>query len=506
MHALLLPLLAAQASAPGSLPYADRLPAPHQPNYVPTQAGLEPPTFDGGRSEFELGDVNADGHPDLVSVGDHGSPFIGTSQHGVMVWLGDGQGGFTLVMSGDFGYGGVALGDVDGDGRMDVGFGVHHDYSSDDFGDQLIEVALGDGTGTGWSPWDDGLGTAGETYGMFGTDFGDVDGDGDLDVGSNSFGCCAGLHVYRNHGDGTWSPTFSAPGSNSDMDFVFCDFTGDGHLDVAAASQSGKAWRGDGTGGFAKADAALPASSYRGIAAGDVDGDGADDLGYLAGGAVALQSWSPGDAWSDLSAGLAGPGSYDLTQLADLDSDGDLDVLAFGNGLLTYWLTQAGGGFAAPKSGTLPGVSSKDGEALEVSGDLDHNGYPDPIVLQDEGGTFSGQNELYALFEVSAPSELWIRLLEPGPQRAWRGGQTRFVGWASAVPDVALGTGLVSLELSTAGPGGPWTLLAAGLPNNGRCQLAVPRGVASSACRLRATLVTPAGAAGGVSAPFRILP
>jgi len=33
-----------------------------------------------------MGDVNGDGNPDLVSVGDHGSPNVGTDQHGIMVW------------------------------------------------------------------------------------------------------------------------------------------------------------------------------------------------------------------------------------------------------------------------------------------------------------------------------------------------------------------------------------------------------------------------------------
>jgi hypothetical protein len=43
---------------------------------------------------------------------------------------------------------------------------------------------------------------------MFTTDFGDVNNDGKLDVGSISFGCCAGLHVYKNNGNGTWTQTF----------------------------------------------------------------------------------------------------------------------------------------------------------------------------------------------------------------------------------------------------------------------------------------------------------
>jgi hypothetical protein len=40
---------------------------------------------------------------------------------------------------------------------------------------------------------------------MFSTDLADVDGDGDLDLASISFGCCSGVHVYLNGGDGSWT-------------------------------------------------------------------------------------------------------------------------------------------------------------------------------------------------------------------------------------------------------------------------------------------------------------
>jgi len=172
-------------------------------SYVESSTGLTPPTMEGGRTEVEMGDVDNDGNIDLVSIGDHGSPLINTDQHGVMVWFGDGTGSWSVYQFGDFGYGGVALGDVNNDGFMDVGYGMHHNYSSSDLGDQLLEVALGDGSGKFWTPWDDGLATSGDTWGMFCTDFADVDNDGDLDIASNSFGYGAGVHVYRNNGDGT---------------------------------------------------------------------------------------------------------------------------------------------------------------------------------------------------------------------------------------------------------------------------------------------------------------
>ena len=151
-------------------------------------------------------------------------------------------------MGGDFGYGGIAAGDVNNDGLMDVGYAMHHNYSSSDFGDQLIEVALGDGTGLNWTPWDDGLATNGEDWGMFGTDFADIDNDGDLDIASISVGCCSGIHVYRNNLDGTWTQSFGFNAGNSSMIIQFGDINNDGAEDFIVDHESGTAYFGDGNG------------------------------------------------------------------------------------------------------------------------------------------------------------------------------------------------------------------------------------------------------------------
>ncbi len=488
------------------LPAAPRIKPPHPLLYVPSVEGLKPPTFEGGRTEFEMGDVDGDGNVDIVSVGDHGSPFIGTDQHGVMVWLGNGQGGFSVVMTGDLGYGGIALGDVNGDGLMDVGYGVHHDYSSDDLGDQLLEVALGDGTAASWTPWDDGLATSGETWGMFGTDFGDVDSDGDLDVGSNSFGCCAGTHVYLNHGDGTWTQSFGFLGGNSNMDFVFCDFDGDGHLDFATANGTGLAYRGDGAGGFVNATGALATIGLpvRGLDAGDVDGDGRDELAFVDGGVVQVWSYVSGDLWAPKSLGLPPGGSYDLAQLHDLDVNGTVDLAAFGNGELSIWRGDGVGGWLPRTGGSLPGSGSKNGEAFRVGGDVDHNGFADMVVLQEQGGAFSSVNTMYLLREASTPAVLSIAAVEPTANRVWRGGQVRFVDWHSGVPGSDAGT--VTVELSTTGTAGPWTTLGAGVPNNGRLQVVVPSAVDSIDCRVRLTVQTTTGSATAFSSAFAIAP
>jgi hypothetical protein len=100
------------------------------------------PEWDGGDTGLCFADIDGDGNVDFVSIGDHGSPYINTDQHGIMVYFGDGAGGWSIHMEGNFGYGGIAVGDVNNDGLLDVGYGMHHDYSGTDLGDQLIEVRL----------------------------------------------------------------------------------------------------------------------------------------------------------------------------------------------------------------------------------------------------------------------------------------------------------------------------------------------------------------------------
>jgi len=457
--------------------------------YVEAPDGLQPPSLDGGRTEFELADVDLDGWLDIVSIGDHGSPHINTDQHGIMVWFGSPDGVWSIAMTGEFGYGGIAVGDVNGDGLPDVGYGMHHDYSGTDLGDQLIEVALGDGTGTSWTPWDDGLATSGESWGMFGTDLGDVDNDGDLDVASNSFGASAGVHVYLNQGDGTWAQSFGFLGGNSTMDLVMGDVNGDGNLDLAASQQYGTVYLGDGAGDFALNDAGLPPTGSMGragVSLGDVDADGAADLAFVDDGGVRVFSFDPDLAeWQDLSGALPASGSYQATQLVDLDGDGHTDVAAFGSGQFTAWLGDGQGGwtaataFSTPSSGTL--------SAFRVGGDTDHNGRPDIVLSAREGSWPSDHNVMHFFRETAAPDHLAIAPLHPRGGERLPAGSTRFVDWATAVPGNS--GSRVRLELSTTGDTGPWMVISDDLPDNGRHQWTVPLSPTVDA-RLRLTVWT----------------
>ncbi|MHC4415547.1 MAG: FG-GAP-like repeat-containing protein [Planctomycetota bacterium] len=475
-------------------------------DYVDSSDGLRPPTMEGGRTELELGDVNGDGHVDIVSIGDHGSPYVNTDQHGIMVWFGDGAGQWSVFQSGNFGYGGIALGDVNHDGLTDVGYGMHHDWAAGDFGDQLLEVALGDGTGRAWTPWDNGLATSGETWGMFGTDFADVDNDGDLDIGSISFGCCAGIHVYASNGDGTWTQRFGFIGGNSGGEFIFGDVNGDGHPDFAASHGNGTVYLGDGKGGFALADGNLPAPSWRrGVSLGDVNGDGREDLSFRTAGGVQVWSWVADGLWQDLSGGLATAGSFDLTQIVDMDLDGHGDVVALRPGLVVIYGGDGAGQWQ--QIATINTPAACDTAALRAGTDGDHNGFPDLAIVTEESCQpfIGGINRLRFYAETSTPPSPWVHPRFPRGGEVFVAGSVRFIDWHAAVPAGA-DQPLMTIELSVGGPEGPWSPVADGLPNHGRYQWAVPVDLTTSNnCHLRFTLGADPPAAAVTPSPFTIV-
>jgi hypothetical protein len=462
-----------------------------QLDYAESSTGLSYPDWEGGSTELEMGDVNGDGFVDIVSIGDHGSPYVNTQEHGVMVYFGDGQGSWTVSMSGNFGYGGVALGDVNNDGFVDVGYGMHHDYSSTDFGDQLIEVALGDGTGMNWTPWDDGLATNGESWGMFGTDFADIDGDGDLDLGSASFGSGSGVHVYANNGDGTWTQTFGFLSGNCNLDFIFGDVNNDGNPDFAAEHQGGTVYLGDGSGGFTLADNNLPSpggyGARDGVDLGDLNNDGYDDIAWIdLNGGAEVWLWAPSGTWVEATGGLPASGPAEAAQIADMDGDGNKDLALFGNGVGGVYLGDGTGHWSLNAVFTIAG-SPGYSQAFRAGEDVDRNGRGDIVLLDEEGTWINYENHLRCFRETSTPGKLGVRLTRPGPHKVWKRGSVRFVEWLSSVPGAAASA--IDLDISTSGPQGPWTSIAGSLPDNGRHQMIVPAGLPQSAeCHLRITV------------------
>jgi hypothetical protein len=471
---------------------------------ISRSAGLELPIKEEGKTEYEVGDVDGDGNLDLVSVGDHGSPYINSDQHGIMVWLGDGAGTWTVHQFGDFGYGGCALGDLNLDGRLDIAWGVHHNYGAG-MGSRLMGAALGDGSGAFWTDWGDGLASNGETWGMFSTALADFDANGRLDIACQSFGSGNGVRVYENRGDGSWGQVWAQTGGNAGFRIEACDFDADGRLDIACTRYGTNIYRGDGAFGFTLTQAGLPTGTVAAIDVGDADNDGADDI-LLSIGATGLRCFrydTGASTWVEASAGFPTTGTYTLVQLGDLNGDGLLDAVGYSGPVGRVFLGDGGSSWTLDATWTMP--SPGDNSALRIDGDVDHDGREDIVIQAVQSGFPVNHNQLRVYSPLQEPDALSARITTPKGGETMRVGSIREIRWLAAVPP-AQGRARVSLDLSMSGPEGPWIPIALDLPDNGRHAWQVAPLGTSSHCRVRMTIATPADTVRAISSDdFTIL-
>ncbi|MFV1981058.1 MAG: FG-GAP-like repeat-containing protein, partial [Rhodothermia bacterium] len=181
--------------------------------------------------------------------------------------------------------------------------------------------------------------------------FGDYDGDGDLDILlSGDTGKGFATILYKNEG-GTFSEvnnTPFAPLAFSGVDWG--DYDNDGDLDILLAGGflsplivEGRArvYRNDGGGTFTDVDAALDGMFYGAAKWGDYDNDGLLDI--ILSGASDLKNQRLGRLYRNeggdqfrFSINLAGLLFSDAA-LGDYDYDGDLDILQIGDGVTVQY-------------------------------------------------------------------------------------------------------------------------------------------------------------------------
>jgi hypothetical protein len=176
---------------------------------------------------FAVGDFNGDGILDLA-VSDYGCPLDCNSSPSstVTVLLGNGNGTFRPAPSLTVGNGpaGVAVGDFNGDGKLDLAVA--------NLNDNTLSVLLGNGDGTFQPPQT--FASAGMTHPYF-VAVGDFNRDGkpDLVVSNHLF---ATVSVLLSNGDGTFQPAQNFAVDNDPVYVAVSDFNGDSAPDLAVAN------------------------------------------------------------------------------------------------------------------------------------------------------------------------------------------------------------------------------------------------------------------------------
>jgi hypothetical protein len=301
--------------------------------------------------EFELADLDGDGHPDLVVTS------WGLSQHKLVVRrnLGDQSFGAPAYLPLIKGSMDVAVADLDGDGDLDL---AATEGGNDHSGNSVAIFRNGGAANFSLAQ------RVTVTAGLVGIAAGDFDGDGDRDLATAIAG-------------------------------------------IAGSGTSVRRLVNDGGGSFTPGSSATVSGGPYALAAGDVDGDGRVDL------AVGHEATDVVDVLRSTGAAFAAPISFNVkastesgahlfpsVALVDLDLDGDLDVAFSDNthqkslpllrGIVTTLRNQGGGAFVlGPDIVLRPGASGFTDMAFA---DLNQDGWPDVLGVDHQDWDFALSN------------------------------------------------------------------------------------------------------------------
>lgn len=309
------------------------------------------------------GDLDGDGDIDIVT--DSNGPGTDPTQ----VFWNDGMGNFMLgpVLTAGWGSGEVALGDMDGDGDLDVirccinSIGVYFFRNN---GDGTFESGIFYATGGGYTsvefvdfdndgdldfvaggsqirPYRNINGLGFTSVGLFycggpsyGLDVGDIDGDGDQDIivandESNT------VTVVFNAGDGTYPTHQQFTVSEGPLEVILEDLNRDGNLDAVVSNwgrlgdygDTVSVLIGDGSGNFAPQQVYTTGLAPRSVRAADFNDDGMIDLivSCQFGNLISLLPGNENGTFAQAQIFDQDYSPHGAT-LADFDGDGDTDI------------------------------------------------------------------------------------------------------------------------------------------------------------------------------------
>lgn len=378
----------------GSVPSVDD----YSTLYVDAGAGLAGVE----ESSSSFADVDGDGDEDVLITGLSGWEEVDgdmTPVEEATLYLNEGNGSFAAAGAGLAGVidGASAFADVDGDGDEDLV--ISGESSSGD----STTLYLNDGNGS--FSEDSGQSFAGVASGD--VTFADIEPDGDPDLlitGSYD------TDLYLNDGSGNFSEVTNPVDNSTPLPAVtqsaaaFADVDGDDDQDVFVAGYSstssapvGKLFINDGAGVFSESPSGFAGVKLGSVSFADVDGDDDQDLiitGRDASGnnlVTLYENDGSGDFAKDTAQSSDGSSPvftgvyFSSSSFADVDADGDQDLLVTGrdasNYLATLYVNDGNGNFSDCCAG-LTGVYTGSSDFADLEGDGDQ----DLVITGSEPG------------------------------------------------------------------------------------------------------------------------
>jgi large repetitive protein len=210
----------------------------------------------------------------------------------------------------------MVLADVNGDGKADI---VAAGSQSEEA--WSLSVLLNKGGGDFATAVDQPLGPN-----LQGLALADLNGDGKLDVVVTcASGYEATLFVFLGRGDGTFPTKLAYDAGPYPGALALADLDGDRKLDIVVAERDIMVLLGRGDGSFVQGGSYPAGGTVGSVAIGDVTGDGALDI--VVGNSAAM-NLLPGRGDGSFEAPAAYSVAYAAPVLADMNRDGKLDIVA----------------------------------------------------------------------------------------------------------------------------------------------------------------------------------